>query len=245
MLKKSILKLFIVTVATVALVACGAKIVLALQYGAIRVAGWGGDITINGNRFDGLTITPDVVFNDVGDYISYEIPLSSPDGTKYQITRVSDDNNNSYVKSSYTYSDAMNADDKTIVAKLEYVNLVPFGEEIGLRDIHVSIDVEEEKPVEPVDPDDKPDDGGDDGDGSDDGKADGQESDDKKTDEQGDEKNSSGSDIIVPNTGSNGNKYFGGKTQSGDSNLMPYLIVGFCSLFAIVLVVLPKRHRMW
>lgn len=235
MLKKNILKTFMVFVSVVSLVSCGARIAFALQYGEIKVADRGGNIVVNGNQFDGLTIMPDLVFNDLGDYISYELPFSSPDGSKYQILGVSDDNDSEYITSSYTYDETMSSDDKTVVVKLEYVKMVPFGEEIDLGDIHITVNIEEEgstDPVEPVEPDDpvRPDD-----------PVKPDESDDTDSDADDDKKET---DIIVPDTGSNGSKYFGGYSQDGGYDISPYVIIGICSMVTIVILVIPRKHRM-
>ena len=128
----------------VATIICGIKIVSAIQRNAITVAATNGNITVNGNDIDDLSITPALVFNNTGDSITYQVTLSDPDQKPFQIKNISDDNTNQYINTSYDYDHEMNGNDKTILMTLTYQNYIPLGNELGLQDIHITIDIEDE-----------------------------------------------------------------------------------------------------
>ena len=129
--------------AFVAIIFCGFKIATAVKYSAITVSETNGNITVNNNTINGLTITPALVFNQTESSITYKVILSDPDQTPFQIKSITDDNTNQYVTTSYEYSHEKNSNEKPVLIKLSYSSYLPFGDELNLRDIHISIDVED------------------------------------------------------------------------------------------------------
>ena len=139
-----IARLIVGAIAILAVMFCGAKIVSALAYGDIAVSGTSGDIDVIDNEISGLTITPSLVFNEVGDSITYEIPLSDEGGTGFKINNVTDDNDNIYVTSTYSYDTTMDTNNKSVLVTLKYANSLPFGETLEMSDIHITIGIEEQ-----------------------------------------------------------------------------------------------------
>ncbi|MBR2753853.1 MBL fold metallo-hydrolase [Candidatus Saccharibacteria bacterium] len=135
------IKLSCALVSIITVIICGIQIVAAIQHDTISVLNTEGNITVNSNDIDGLTITPDLVFNTTNDAITYKLPLSSPDGNEFQIKSISDDNANSYIKTKYEFDTGMNANDKNVFITLKYVE--PLKGELDLNNIHISIQINE------------------------------------------------------------------------------------------------------
>ena len=60
------------------------------------------------------TITPDITFSQLDDYITYKFTLSNDDDSLYHITSVTDNNTNTNITTSYSYDDTTSASDKDI-----------------------------------------------------------------------------------------------------------------------------------
>lgn len=133
--------------ALVAIIFCSVKIATAVKYDLITVSGTKGNITVNGNSIDKLTITPALVFNTTNDSITYKTTLSNPNGEKFQIKDISDDNTNQYITTSYEFDEEKNDSDKPIFITLTYSSYLPFGDDLNLSDIHITIDVDEDTPA--------------------------------------------------------------------------------------------------
>lgn len=236
-------KLTISIIFSILLVICSTRIVLAIRLQSITVSGTNGDINVVDNQFNGTTISPTLVFNTVNDSITYNIPLSSPDGTEYQISNVSDDNTNPYITTTYSYDDDMNADNKSIYATMAYTDYLPENETLSLNDIHISVAIDEN--VAPQDPSDPtPDDPSDPSDPTPDDPSNPSDPNDPSnpTDQPNHESNNNddtGSQISAPNTG----KYFRQKDNSQPDDVIPYLILGFLSIIILVITILPKKNR--
>ena len=246
------MKLTIAIVSSIVLIFCSARVVLAIQFNTITVSSTTGDITVVDNQFSGTTISPTLVFNTVGDSITYNIPLSSPDGTEYKINSVTDDNNNPYITTTYSYSNDINADDKSIQATMTYANTLPENGTLSLDDIHMSITIEENSGSQdpddptPVDPDDPtPDDPDDPVDPDNPTPAPiepvtpDNPTPDNPTPSNSGSSSKSNSTISVPNTG----KYFQQNSNSQSDNILPFLILGFLSIISLIITILPKKSR--
>lgn len=144
-----IVRMVVGIIAIAAMVFCGVQLVSAFTHSNITMSSKSGDIDVKGNKFNGLIVTPSLVFNEIGDSITYQVPLSAKDGSKFQIKKVSDDNTNPYITTSYTYDEDMDANNKAINITLTYAKSVPFGEEVGLKDIHIKATIEEKSPSAP------------------------------------------------------------------------------------------------
>ena len=130
--------------ALITIIFCSVKIATAVKYDAITVSETHGDIVVIDNEINNLTITPTIILNITKYSIFYKTTLSNPDGKKFQIKSITDDNTNAYVKTTYIYDEEMNDSDKIVYISLFYDTFIPFGEELDLDDIHITIDIEEE-----------------------------------------------------------------------------------------------------
>lgn len=242
----------VVSVATMLL--CFGKIAFAVQQNPISVKGTTGSIKVNGNTLTGATIKPNIVFNEIGDSITYEIPFSSPDGTEFKINSVNDDNKNAYIKTSYVYDLGMGAYDRAVDVTLTYVNRIPFGEELNLNDIHITFSITEavkpepattepttpepvvqepvvEEPVieEPTNAEETP------------------ELTSTTTIGFGSTTLSTGTNYPgkepnAPDTGENGMKYLALDQAKQNDDIIPYVIIGLIALVGAIRI-LPKRMR--
>ena len=123
---------------------CSISIATAAQYTPIIVANTNGHIEVKDNHIKNLTLTPTLVFNQTGDSITYQTTIKSSQGSQFRIKKITDDNTNPYVSTSYQYDDTMNSEHKTVLIKLSYQKYLPFGEKLNLKDIHIAFDIEEE-----------------------------------------------------------------------------------------------------
>ena len=114
---------------------CSISIATAAQYTPIIVANTNGHIEVKDNHIKNLTLTPTLVFNQTGDSITYQTTIKSAQGSQFRIKKITDDNTNPYVSTSYQYDDTMNSEHKTVLIKLSYQKYLPFGEKLNLKDI--------------------------------------------------------------------------------------------------------------
>ena len=150
-------KLFVFISSFIAIVLCSVNLATAaVNHGIISVASTAGNITVNGNTFDNLQITPSLVFNQTGDSITYQMTLQNPDNNKFQIKSVTDDNTNQYITTSYSYNTESSVDDKTIYITLSYSEYVPTQNDLNLNNMIISINIEEDTPEPDPDPDPEP-----------------------------------------------------------------------------------------
>lgn len=88
--------------------------------GSIELSSKSSTIILNNDGIKGLSIKPDLEFNEVGDYITYKIILKNIDNTDYQVLSVSDNNTNQYIKFSYSFNNELNKNDKEILLTIKY-----------------------------------------------------------------------------------------------------------------------------
>lgn len=141
MRKNGIIKILVGLVFVIAIAICGINIVSAVDHSLITVEGTSGNILVDGNEIDDLKVTPAILFLRTDDSITYKVTLSDPDKKPFKI-KVSDDNENKYVTTSYEYDDGFNSDEKTVLIKLTYSDYVPL--KLGLEDIHITIDIDDD-----------------------------------------------------------------------------------------------------
>lgn len=221
--------------ALIAIIICGGKIAEAIKYDLITVSGTNGNITVNGNHIEGLNITPALVFNQTGDAITYKTVLTNPDKKPFRIKNITDDNTNTYITTSYEYDNKASDKDKPIFITLTYSSYLPFGDQLDLNDIHITIDIEEEDGG-PEQPNDQEEPGGQE-------KPDNQEQPERE--EQSGDKNDS-KDPDTPNTGfGGGSTYFKPSSSTESTQILPYIIICIISAAVIITVLpTPKKHRM-
>lgn len=141
MRKNGIIKILVGLVFVIAIAICGINIVSAVDHSLITVEGTSGNILVANNEINGLKVTPAILFFRTDDSITYKVTLSDPDKKPFKI-KVSDDNENKYVTTSYEYDDGFNSDEKTVLIKLTYSDYVPL--KLGLEDIHITIDIDDD-----------------------------------------------------------------------------------------------------
>lgn len=213
-------KIIVVLLSLISLVFCSTKVVTAFTHENIVISNTTGSILVNGNQIDNLNITPSLVFNEIGDSITYQIPLSSTNNTSFQIINVSDDNTNPHITTSYSYDTEMNPNDKSIYVTLSYTNSLAFGEQLALDDIHITATIDETTPI--INPDDES---------------------TPNPNTNNTTTNSDNANTPVPNTGTKTSSLSITAHGSQTETIKPYLIVGTISLIIGLFTIIPKKHR--
>lgn len=117
--KKSIICL-IISMALIFSILHVSVFALEISQESLTVSDKSSTITVNNEGIGDLEVSPDVEFNEVGDYITYKLVLKNTDGKKFKVISVTDDNENEYIKTSYKTDNELNTDDKEIFITLKY-----------------------------------------------------------------------------------------------------------------------------
>ncbi len=139
-------KLFVIITSFIAIVLCGIDLASAIDHSIISLSGLTGDIILKGDAINDLEITPALIFNEIGDSITYKMTLNNPDNNKFQIKSITDSNTNQYITTSYSYSHELDVEDKPIYITFSYSKYVPTEEDLNLNNMKISIDIEEDTP---------------------------------------------------------------------------------------------------
>ena len=62
-------------------------------------------ISVSNVTSNDLTIKPSITFNSVNDYVTYKISFKGNDLKKYKVGAISDNNDDTYIKTIYKYGD--------------------------------------------------------------------------------------------------------------------------------------------
>lgn len=107
---------------------------LDISIDSVKVKDKSDNTIVGETRIEGLTLTPDITFNNVGDEVTFEVTLKSNDKKAYQIKNITDDNKGN-IKTTYTYDKDLS---KPILLTIKYDSN---GEKIDK--VNFSIEVEE------------------------------------------------------------------------------------------------------
>ena len=240
----SIIKKLTGLASLITIIICGFQIASAIQYSAITVASTSGNITVNSNTINNLSISPAIIFNQANDSITYRVTLSNPDQKSFRITHISDDNTNQYITTSYDYSHEMDNNEKPILIGLTYTSYVPLGEELNLQNIHISINIEEENAESESNPEPTPE--------PENNKQE-ENQDDSDNNENHNQKEYSNNTTILPdtsggtqtpNTGSrsNANKYLTTATNTDNTQILSNILIIIIAT-AVIITIAPTTRR--
>ena len=100
-------------------------------------------ITVDEPTLTGDTITSKVQFNEVGDYVIYELTLKNTQSEKYKIEKITDSNSNDNIKLEYEYDDDFVEAGATTKIKIKatYKNQLVNVEKVSLNDVTMTVDL--------------------------------------------------------------------------------------------------------
>ncbi|MBR2998692.1 InlB B-repeat-containing protein [Candidatus Saccharibacteria bacterium] len=87
-----------------------------------------------------LSITPNLEFNRLGDFISYKLVIKNNDGRRYRIVDITDDNANEAIALTYLYPAEMDIKNKEIEFTVKYIKTT----DLPLKTINVVIKIVDE-----------------------------------------------------------------------------------------------------
>lgn len=91
-------------------------------------------------------ISSEITFNNINDYVTFEVTLKNNEHIKYFIEKISDDNKNSNITITYDYDNKeINEDgNKKITIKFSYNKQVEQGEDLSFDDVKITLDLTKE-----------------------------------------------------------------------------------------------------
>ncbi len=114
--------------------------------------------TIEG--IDGLDITADISFNELNDYVKYELVLKNDSDVDYTIANVNDDNQNGHITTSYEVSqnEFKSGEEISVYVTMKYTSLIGTTREDVANGLSISLNYDngEESTVNVVDPEVNP-----------------------------------------------------------------------------------------
>ena len=94
------------------------------------------DISLSGN-----TVTSDITFNKLNDYVAFELTIKNTDDDEYKVISVEDNNTNSNIDITYMFDDNYIKKGETtkVTVKLKYVQELTNQEKIELNNLNINI----------------------------------------------------------------------------------------------------------
>ncbi|MBR5662238.1 MAG: InlB B-repeat-containing protein [Bacilli bacterium] len=91
-------------------------------------------------------ISSEITFNNVNDFVTFEVTLKNNEHIKYFIEKISDDNKNSNITITYDYDNKEITEDgnKKITIKFSYNKQVEQGEDLSFDDVKITLDLTKE-----------------------------------------------------------------------------------------------------
>ena len=105
-----------------------------------------GTITVEEPTISAGMISSGIRFNEIGDFVTYELTLKNNESDKYKIISITDNNKNENIDIEYDYDDNYIEKDKTakVTIKLTYKKKLINQDKISLNDLSIKIDFEKE-----------------------------------------------------------------------------------------------------
>ena len=107
------LLILVIAIITVGIINVNA---LDISIDSVKVKDKSNNTVVGETKIEGLTITPDITFNNIGDEVTFEVTLKSNDKKAYQIKNITDDNKGN-IKTTYTYDKDLS---KPILLTIKY-----------------------------------------------------------------------------------------------------------------------------
>ena len=102
-------------------------------------------IGLSDTEFNDNDITSGITFNELNDFVTYEITLLNKDSNDYIVESITDNNNNEYVSIEYNYDDSKLEKNKTkkIIAKLKYNKKLINKDDIKIDNLRLTLNLVE------------------------------------------------------------------------------------------------------
>ena len=139
-IKKSIFLLFILVFVGITNVSAATK---NIEVTNIEVKDKSGTITVVDPVFESNEVTSNITFNQIDDFVTFELTLKNNESEKYKITSITDNNTNENIQVEYSFSkDFINTGDTSkVTLKLTYKNKLLNVDQISLNDLTIKINL--------------------------------------------------------------------------------------------------------
>ena len=97
--------LFLVTIIILFILEIPHIYALDISINEIKILDKSDDITVGNVTANNLTITPNITFNKINDYVIYKINFKGKDIKKYKIENITDNNKSDNIKITYKYKE--------------------------------------------------------------------------------------------------------------------------------------------
>jgi len=106
-------------------------------------------IDLEDTNFLNNNIVSDITFNELNDFVTYEITLLNNEKTNYTIESITDNNNSEYITTEYSFDDSKLESKKTkkIIVKLKYNNRLINSDDINIEDYKITLNLVNDKGV--------------------------------------------------------------------------------------------------
>ncbi len=147
MLKK--IKLYIVFFITLFMLNFSSVLALDIDVENVRIKDSSSTIQLDELSYNENTIDSKIIFNQINDFVVFEIELKNNDSIKYSIDTITDNNTNDNLHITYTYDDKeiKEKGNVTVYAKVKYDKRLENKEEISLNDLTINLSLIDEAGV--------------------------------------------------------------------------------------------------
>ena len=109
---------------------------LDISINEIKILDKSDDITVGNVTANNLTITPNITFNKINDYVIYKINFKGKDIKKYKIENITDNNKSDNIKITYDHKETLN---ESLYMIIKYEKEVK--DTLSLNDINITINL--------------------------------------------------------------------------------------------------------
>lgn len=106
-------------------------------------------IELESTEYNQNNIISGITFNELNDFVTYEITLLNNEKTNYTIESITDNNNSEYITTEYSFDDSKLESKKTkkIIVKLKYNNRLVNSDDINIDDYKITLNLVNDKGV--------------------------------------------------------------------------------------------------
>ena len=114
---------------------------------SISVKEKSGTITVLDPVLSSNEITSNITFNQIDDFVTYELKIKNNDEDKYKIESIKDNNTNTNIKIEYNYEEKyiQKGENSTVTIKISYKNKLLNVEKINLNDLVITLNLVNEQ----------------------------------------------------------------------------------------------------
>ena len=128
--------LFLVTIIISFILSISNVYALDISINEIKILDKSDDITVGNVTANNLTITPNITFNKINDYVIYKINFKGKDIKKYKIENITDNNKSDNIKITYDHKETLN---ESLYMIIKYEKEVK--DTLSLNDINITINL--------------------------------------------------------------------------------------------------------